>query len=76
MKYFFIAVLALLVSMVASNAFWINYYENVQKTNRKLMTEASYWMGRYYDLRVEFSQLHKEKNKYVFEVVRLKQKKG
>ncbi len=71
----FIIIFVALFMIAFISTIWIDYYSNVRYENKKLKNEYSLLEEKYYKLQREFSQLYKEKNKWVGEVVRLKEKR-
>ncbi len=75
MEYFWLVVLALVVSMLVAGSSRIKGRERTRKPDADFKAEASYWMGRYYALRLEENQMRRRRQS-PFEGLVLMQKKG
>ncbi len=72
----FIIIFTALLFITLTSGIWLDYFANVRNENKQLKKDYALLEEKYFKLQREFSQLHKEKNKWVGEVVRLKEKES
>ena len=72
----FIIIFTALLFIALTSGVWLDYSANVRHENKQLKKDYTLLEDKYFKLQREFSQLHKEKNKWVGETVRLKEKES
>lgn len=65
-----------LLIVIFLSAFWLDYYSNIRYENKKLKSDYALLEEKYFKLQREFSQVWKDKNKWIRETDRLKEKEG
>ena len=72
----YIDILIGLLIVAFLSAFWLDYHSNIRHENKKLKSEYALLEEKYYKLQREFSQVWKEKNKWIRETDRLKEREN